>query len=454
VPLPDEVLDEPRVRVFKTSMMAIVDVGLYREDLHLLDGQARRELQAVSLALEKQLLARPQLVDVGRTVKVRDLDRVEYGFEETRAIHKINGREGIMLNVTKSSAYGILEATDGVGRVVDRFRRTSLKHSPIRVVLLDDESRDVRNRLAIVGSNGLLGFALILISLVLFLDFRSSIWVATGIPFSLAATMVAAHFMGYTINNITLAAVIIVMGMVVDDAIVVAENITRLRSQGVPTAQAVVSGTTYVFLPVTVAILTTCAAFIPIMLFEGRFRRMMAFIPPVIFIMLFSSLVESLLILPSHMALHVPRWLRLALTLGTLPLFERWFGKKPSDQGPRQHAHWFYKVEDAYGRLLGRILRYKILVVAVFVTLLALSGWLAMKTMKFVMFPDEETTQTGVARPAAGRARANRHPGRAPGRGPTRVRRRSPLLPAGLHQPERPDHRGQPPGGNPLPKHF
>ena len=142
----------------------------------------------------------------------------------------------------------------------------------------------------------------------MFLDLRSGLWVAMGIPFTFCFALLATWMAGYSINNVTLAAVIIVMGMVVDDAIVVSENITRMRMQGVPAEEAAVKGTSFVFLPIVGSILTTCVAFLPLMFFTGHFGAMVGFIPPIVFFMLGGSLFEALFILPGHMMLPVERF--------------------------------------------------------------------------------------------------------------------------------------------------
>ncbi|MCK5086565.1 MAG: efflux RND transporter permease subunit, partial [Melioribacteraceae bacterium] len=246
----------------------------------------------------------------GQVIKLKEVARVERRFKKTDSIMKVNGRQAVMLNVVKSSTSGIIKAVDAVKKKVGEYERSALKDKSIRLVILDDESESVRNRLSIIGLNSLIGFSLILLMLFLFLNFRSGIWVAMGIPFTFCFTLIISSFMGYTINNITLAAVIIVMGMIVDDAIVVSENISRLHDSGMTLKEASVKGTEAVFLPIVASIVTTCAAFLPLFAFSGRFAKMTMFIPPIIFLMLGGSLFESVFILPAHMNLEMPKLLK------------------------------------------------------------------------------------------------------------------------------------------------
>ncbi len=459
VDLPIEVIDDPTVRVFKTSKRAIVDIALIHKGAEILDVETRRQLQEYAFALENQLLNLREVYSIEKSgylqeelqVRVRPLDLLHYdipfnkvmsevkanhirkpagtletdkepkvtliseldtpeklrnlivqggfegqvirlgqvadvesSYEKNEMIFKVNGYEAVMLNVVKNSSVGILEALNAVNRVVGDFRAHVLDGTQIEIVKLDDESIDLRNRLNLIGTNGTFGFILILISLFVFLDRASGVWVAAGIPFSFCATMIMAAMMGHTINGTTLAAVIIVMGMIVDDAIVVAENVTRLSHAGRPLRQAVVEGTAYVFLPILASITTTCVAFIPLFFFEGRFGRFAAFMPPIIFLMLGSSLFESIFILPGHMLLKLPG---LAMA-------------QKEEHGTRIE-HWFDRVEDRYRRILERIIPWRWFVFGFFAVLLVFSWFVVTEKMKFVMFPVDETREIVISGEAA-----------------------------------------------------
>ena len=355
VDLPEEVIDDPEVRVFKTSKKAIIDIALIHKGHHILTVEGRRELQRFAYALESQLVNLSEVHSVnrngyrqeelqikvhpdrlleyeipfnsvmsqvrenhvrkpagtleasqepkvtllseldtpgklrdlvvqggfdGQMVRLGDVADVELGYERAETVHKVNGHEAVLFSVVKNSSCGILEALSAVDRVVGEFRRGNLKNTSIDLVMLDDESIDVRNRLRLIGINAMIGFALILATLFAFLNVRAGIWVAAGIPFTFCFTMAGASLMGYTINGTTLAAVIIVMGMVVDDAIVVSENITRMIRQGVPRSEAVIKGTAFVMMPIVASIVTTCVAFVPLFFFTSRHGKIIEFIPP------------------------------------------------------------------------------------------------------------------------------------------------------------------------------
>ncbi|MFH1552074.1 MAG: efflux RND transporter permease subunit [Candidatus Omnitrophota bacterium] len=447
VDLPTDIVDDPRVRVFKTSRKAIIDIGLIYKGKNILDVPFRERLQTYALVLEDELMSLPEVNSVtrsgylkdeihveivpdklkeynitfntvmseiqngnvrqpagsienisepkvtlsgeldtveklekmsvqggfeGQIIRVSDLANVEKGYEKTKTILKINGHEGIFLNVSKNSGYGIVDAVKAVEKIVKTFRDITLKDTDIELILLDDESFDVRNRLSLITFNGAIGFILVLITLFLFLDLRSGLWVAMGIPFTFCFTLIGGLLMGYSVNNITLAAIIIVMGMVVDDAIVVAENVNRMSSGGMAKEEATVKGTSFVFLPIIASILTTCVAFVPLFFFTGRFGVMVKFIPPIVFLMLGGSLFEALFILPGHMMLP--------------------FGKK-NDPAGSNGKHWTEWAENKYEAIVNKLLGQKVVIFVISVILLLLAGYIASRGMKFVMFPDEETRQ-------------------------------------------------------------
>ena len=453
VNLPDDVINDPTVRVFKTSKKAILDIALLDKDVHLLDFQSRRRLQKYALDLENQLLNLPEVNSVnrrgylqeelqvkaspeklikfeipfntvmreiksnhvrqpagtieaqnepkvtllsefdsvdklknlviqggfeGQVVRLGEVADIIEGYEKNSSVSKINGHEGIILSVVKNSSSGILETLDSVNKIIANFKVNNLANVSIELSALDDESIDIRNRLSLISTNGIIGFILIIVSLLIFLNLRSAVWVAIGIPFTLCFTMMFASMAGFTINGTTLAAVIIVMGMIVDDAIVVAENITRLKYKGMQESKAIVKGTAEVVLAICASILTTCIAFVPLFFFEGHFGKFVEHIPPIIFFMLGASLFESIFILPGHMSLAIP-------------FLENLFKKDRKTPEAENKPHWFEAVEDKYAKLIEKILPRKNIVFLIFIILLIFSGLIAKNTMKFVMFPNEET---------------------------------------------------------------
>ncbi|MBL6992019.1 MAG: efflux RND transporter permease subunit [Bacteriovoracaceae bacterium] len=311
----------------------------------------------------------------GYGLKLGDLAHIQNGFVTSNSIFKINGHEGVFLNIKKNISTDILTAQAAVMDFIQKFKKANA-NAPIEIALMDDESYAVTNRLDIVTTNGLLGFVFIVFVLVLFLDLKSGFWVGMGIPFSISFTLIIASIVGYTVNNMTLAGIIIVLGIVVDDAIIVAENISRKIEEGMPLQEAAVCGTTEVIKPIIASVLTTCVAFVPLIYFEGFFGKLVSYIPLIVILMLAGSLIESLLIFPAHIS-------------GSTFWLDR-FARKTNQRS------WFYRFEKIYESALLIFFKLRIPILLCFVLLLIGSGFLYKAKLKFVMFPREESKEVHV----------------------------------------------------------
>jgi len=364
------------------------------------------------VTLDGEIISRSEMENLpvqgsfeGPLIRLGDIAIIKEEFEDVRNVFKINGREGVFFSVVKNANRGILESVDAIKREVSIFQKQTGQQSEVSIIFFDDESKDVRNRINIIKGNGLIGFILIVSCLFIFLNFRAGFWVATAIPFTFSFTLIMANLLGYTINNVTLAAVIIVMGMVVDDAIIVSENVIRLQSLGIPRNRAIIEGTVYVLLPITASILTTCVAFFPLWAFEGRITMFLKPIPVIVSLMLVSSLIESILILPAHLALDIPRPLRIIFSLGIILIIEKYFARTRTSRnqnnldkhsGTRLVREWFTTIEKLYIKVLSYLLRFAPLIVLFFAACTIFAGIVMSKFMKFELFPREEVSEVRI----------------------------------------------------------
>lgn len=311
----------------------------------------------------------------GSHITLGDVGTIEDNYQESNTIFKINGHEGVFINVRKNISTDILTAQKAVMKFVENFKKNN-QDSPIGIALMDDESFDVTNRLDIVTSNGTLGFFLIIIVLLMFLNLKTGFWVAMGIPFSIAFTLIIAHIWGYTVNNMTLAGIIIVLGIVVDDAIIIAENISRHREEGKEIVDAAIIGTVEVIKPITASIVTTCVAFIPLIFFEGFFGKLVGYIPLIVILMLLGSLIESLFVLPAHLS-------------GRTYIIDRFSKDNDKDS-------WYHRYERMYESFLMIVFRFRLPIIGAFLLFLGGAGYLYKSKMKFVMFPREESKEVFI----------------------------------------------------------
>lgn len=242
--------------------------------------------------------------DVGNWVRVSDVATVHDAFEDDDRIEKTFGSKAITLTVVKKESGDIIDVVNQVKEVVERFREEVPES--LRLSLFDDLSFYVRRRIRVLTNNGLIGMMLVLGTLFLFLAPTVAFWTAVGIPVALCVTFVVMNAFGLTINLVTMFALIMVLGIIVDDAIVIAENIYRHIEAGYAPKEAAILGTNQVALAVIATVLTTVAAFVPIFFMSGIIGKFIRVMPLVVIAALTASLVESLFVLPSHLAESVP----------------------------------------------------------------------------------------------------------------------------------------------------
>jgi len=193
----------------------------------------------------------------------------------------------------------MLTIADNVKAYVDRFNK---ENEEVQALILDDASVTLNQRIDLLTNNGIIGFFIVLILLAMFLHYRLAFWVALAIPISFAGMFLCASILGVTLNVISLFGMIVVIGILVDDGIVIAENIYQHYEDGARPFKAAINGTMEVLPAVFSAIITTVIAFSAFFFIDGRlgdFFREMAIV--VIFSLIF-SLVEGALILPAHIA--------------------------------------------------------------------------------------------------------------------------------------------------------
>ncbi|MCV6575846.1 MAG: efflux RND transporter permease subunit, partial [Cohaesibacter sp.] len=235
----------------------------------------------------------------GSLLLLGDLAVVRDGFEETPLRSRFNGKLAVMLEVYRVGDQSAIE----VAKKVRDYIAAQQSQLPAGMSLSywDDDSQIVKGRLNTLLSNALQGGVLVLLLLSLFLRPSIAFWVFLGIPVCFMGAFILMPFFGVTLNILSLFGFILVLGIVVDDAIVTGENVyTHLRTAE-DGLTAAVNGTKEVAMPVTFGILTTIAAFMPIAFMEGNRGAIFAQIPFIVVPVLIFSLIESKLVLPAHL---------------------------------------------------------------------------------------------------------------------------------------------------------
>lgn len=240
----------------------------------------------------------------GQRLRISDIAEVKEGFEKHEEIAHANGRPGISLVIRSQENADIITLSDDVQTRLERFQKGLPAN--VEAVILFDNSVYTRSLLDMTVTNGLIGFILVLLMMFLFLDLKSAFWTAFGIPTAMCAAFILFSPFGITINVISLSAMILVLGILVDDAIVIAENIHSYKEKGMEPIPATLAAVKNVFWPVTAAVLTTILAFLPMLYMKGLTGKFVVSIPIVVVLMLVFSLIESTTILPGHIARSTP----------------------------------------------------------------------------------------------------------------------------------------------------
>jgi multidrug efflux pump subunit AcrB len=232
----------------------------------------------------------------GRPVYLRDLAFIHDSFKDPLTRSRLNGETSVTLAVQKRSGENILRVTDEVKKVVDEMR--PIMPPALRIDLTSDMSNDVRLMVADLENNILSGLILVLVVIFLFIGGQSAVFVALAIPYSMFITFMLLTGAGETLNMVVLFSLILALGMLVDNAIVIVENIYRHMQQGKSRREAAEIGADQVAWPVITSTLTTLGAFVPMLFWPGIMGEFMGFLPRTLIMALTASLFVALVINP------------------------------------------------------------------------------------------------------------------------------------------------------------
>ncbi|WP_198264716.1 efflux RND transporter permease subunit [sulfur-oxidizing endosymbiont of Gigantopelta aegis] len=237
----------------------------------------------------------------GTRLTIGDIATVKDGFVEEENFARFNGKPAAMIRIFRVGDQDILELSK---EVRDYVKEENLD-MPENIYLTTwlDESSYFKGRLDILFDSAVYGFLLVLIVLLVFLRFRLAFWVSLGIPVSFLGAFWLMPLLGVSFNEISLFALILVLGILVDDAIIVGESIHHKQENGMPGLQGAIEGTKEVAKPLTFSVLTTMVAFSPVLFLPGITGNLYQAIPIVIILTLFFSLIESMFILPAHLSM-------------------------------------------------------------------------------------------------------------------------------------------------------
>jgi len=235
----------------------------------------------------------------GRTIRLGDVAEIRDRFSETPNVSYFNDELAVNVTVTSTNTEDLIGSAEKVKAYIEDFNQ---KYNNVQLSVVSDQSTTLTERTKLLAENAFMGMVLVLIFLSLFLNTRLAFWVAFGLPVAFLGMFVFAPMLNVTINVLSLFGMIIVIGILVDDGIVIAENIYQHYEKGKKPIQAAIDGTMEVIPPIVSAIVTTILAFSIFLFLDGRIGDFFAEVSVIVILTLVVSLVEALIILPAHLA--------------------------------------------------------------------------------------------------------------------------------------------------------
>ncbi len=361
-------VDPYRLQSYGLSLRQVA-AALGNRNLNLPGGLIRLDRGEYSVRTEAEFRNLDEILQTilradreGGFVYVRDVATVSDTFAERSSLARFNGLPSVNINIKKKPGGNEVEVAAAVREMASRFE--SQLPAGAEILVVSDSSIEIGKRLRSLFQSFGVGLILVSICFTVAIGWRAAIIITAGLPVAFLGAFIFLNAWGYTMNQLVVFSMIIVLGLIVDDAIVVCENIYRHLERGVELRKAAIIGAEQIMAPVVATVLTTLAAFLPLLLMTGMIGQFMRTIPIVICLALVASLFEAFFILPAH-------------------VFE-WSGVLGSRQVPKPRR-WVSALTRIYERLIRRILSFRYLVVLA-TLLTALGAVLLASRMDFVLF--------------------------------------------------------------------
>lgn len=300
-------------------------------------------------------------------VYLKDIAFVKKKYEDSQTLYSFNAQSALALTLKQTDSANAITLVKDIKKLINKVQP---EQKDIQITISDDNSERIVDRLNIVGSNITFGIILITLLVALLINTRMSIVIALGIPTSFVMAALYLYLFGYSINMITLVGVLLAIGIVVDDAIVVSENIQQHIDEGMDTKEAAIAGAKEMFMPVTIASLTTLFSFLPALMLSGQMGEVIKLIPIALSSLVIASLIEAFIFLPIHAA-HT-------LKVGA------------------KTTSW-EKANKIYGAIIHFFMNWKKTFLIVFVVMVPVLTIMMLKNSKFQMFPKFDATSMKIS---------------------------------------------------------
>ncbi len=367
-------LDYPKLNSYHIGVNEVL-AKIQARNINIPGGKLKEETTQKLLRLEGKITNKDELGNIlirsnftGQKVYLKDIAQVEDSEEEITIRTRYNGEEATLIIVSKKGGTDTIALVNAIEKKLDSFRKRYGDEYQFKVY--NNESSKVANRLDVLTSNAVSGLVLVIIFLFIFLPGRIGLMASLSLPLAIFATMGLMPLYGMNLNAITILALVIALGMLVDNSVVISENYTRLQHEGRTPLEAALESVQSLWLPITATAFTTIAAFLPMLVTKGIMGQFIKWIPVVVTISLIASLGESFFLLPMR------------LVLG---------GGKVKDVPEGQQRDWFEKWQGKFENLMEWSIRHRWLVLLAFIGNLVLSIYLMVGANKFILFPPDQT---------------------------------------------------------------
>ncbi len=365
-------VDPSKLKSTETSITEILNV-VNANNIRLSGGILETTPKEKSVITVKELKEPKEIKNIiirsnfsGNNLKIKDIANVVKDYKKQDLYVRSNNQTSISLCIHKKESADILKTIRAVKKVLNSTKW----EEGTSYTLSNDLSKYTKNRLDMVISNGLMGMVLVFGLLWLFLDLKTAFWTSFGIPFSFLLSFLFFKQLGLTLNALSLGGLILVLGMLVDDAIVVSESIHKTKEEGKTSTKDIVEAVADIAFPVIFSIVTTIVAFLPLIFLPGIMGKFIYAIPAVVILVLLASLFESLFILPTHLS-HKE-------------------GKKEKIVGKKK---FMIALENGYRKTLTIVIKHKFKFLLFIFLLFIFSIWYAKKYIPFYFAPVEGATE-------------------------------------------------------------
>ena len=353
-------LDERKIEAYnidKSALFNTLSTLSYIFPIGTIEGKKHYYLSTYNGAKTAQELANTLIKTTQGTLYLSDIAQIKKRYEDSSTLYSFNGKNALSLSIKQLDTANAMKISEDINKLIAKVQPTQQN---LQISISDDNSERIKERLDIVGSNIVIGIIFIVILVWLLINARMSFIIFLGIPTSFVIAAFYMYIFGYSINLISLVGVLIAIGIVVDDAIVVSENIQQHIEEGMDPKEAAVRGASEMVKPVTIASLTTLFSFLPVLLISGTMGEVMKLIPIALSSLVVASLIESFIFLPIHAAHTLKNGAKV--------------------------TNWSY-VNSYYSEVIHFFMRWKKSFLIIFIVLVPLLTITAIKTSKFQMFP-------------------------------------------------------------------